>query len=166
MTTTDMIEETIGSRIKSRRRGLGHSQAQLAASVGVSANAIRKWEHDAHTPKGRYLDGLAEALETTVAYLWGDVPDPGIDVAHSVTVVGSYDPDEPPVPAGLFKAVRILGNVTLAELDECREIYDPLRKRAGARGAYGWSVGAWIDVIEERRAERGKGKKGKAKRGE
>lgn len=42
---------TIGQRIAQRRKALGLSQEQLGAQLGVSRQAIYKWESDAALPE-------------------------------------------------------------------------------------------------------------------
>ena len=62
---------TKGNRIKSRRRELRLTQAQLAQIVGVSLMTIVRWEKGERTPDSAIMPRLAEALNTSVAYLMG-----------------------------------------------------------------------------------------------
>ncbi len=59
-------EETLGQRIAARRRELGFTQEDMAEGLGVSSQAVSKWENDVSCPDIKLLPGLAEMLETTV----------------------------------------------------------------------------------------------------
>ena len=57
---------TIGQRILALRRAAGMSQEALAAAVGVSRQALGKWEADQSLPGLDNLLALAEALSRKV----------------------------------------------------------------------------------------------------
>lgn len=61
-----------GSRLREQRELLKISQEWLADKVGVHVNTIRRWEQGKQSPDAKKLDILAEALNTTVAYLSGE----------------------------------------------------------------------------------------------
>lgn len=56
---------TIGTRIAAARRAAGLSQEALAGRVGVSRQAVAKWEADASLPGADNLQELARALGTS-----------------------------------------------------------------------------------------------------
>lgn len=60
---------SIGERISQLRQGAGISQQALAASLGVSRQAISKWENDQSAPDTIHLIHLSNALNTEVEYL-------------------------------------------------------------------------------------------------
>ena len=112
----------IGSFVAEARRQRGWTQEGLAARLGVSAQAVSKWETEQSMPDVGMLRPLAEALECTVDDLLGGDPAvlsrtsnelPGARVtsaAHAATkvVVRIEDPSEPKpivvtVPVGLLK---------------------------------------------------------------
>lgn len=66
-----MSNHTIGERIKSRRTGQGMTQDQLARSVGVTPQAVSKWEHDQSCPDISILPDLATVLDTSIDELLG-----------------------------------------------------------------------------------------------
>ncbi len=72
----------IGSRISSKRRALNMTQAVLAEKIGVSFQAVSSWERDEYLPDTEKLLDIAEALETTAAFLLGEdraeLPDWGL----------------------------------------------------------------------------------------
>lgn len=73
--------ERIGSRIKNKREGLGLAQLELALRVGTSASAINEYEHGKRRPSRNTLQRLADALDSTVAELRGEIPDSDVVVA-------------------------------------------------------------------------------------
>lgn len=57
-----MKNETLGDRIRLRRKSLQLTQKQLAQQVKVSHVAISQWEKEETLPRGENLLRLAEAL--------------------------------------------------------------------------------------------------------
>ena len=55
--------EQLGSRIAARRRVLGLTQGQVAVRMGVSPQAVSKWERGLACPDLVFLDDLAELLD-------------------------------------------------------------------------------------------------------
>lgn len=79
---------SFGSLVRSRRRALDLTQANLATRVGCSTAMIKKIEHDERRPSATMAERLAEALEvedrqraTFVATATGAIP-PGSTVAR------------------------------------------------------------------------------------
>ena len=60
---------SIGERISQLRCEQDMSQGQLAQALGVSRQAISKWENDQSSPDTIHLIKLADILETEVEYL-------------------------------------------------------------------------------------------------
>ena len=63
------MEETLGKRIVFHRKRLGLTQDALAELMGVTAQAVSKWENDQSSPDTIHLIQLADILDTEVAYL-------------------------------------------------------------------------------------------------
>ena len=57
--------DTIGTRISKRRKELGMTQEDLAVKLGVSAQAVSKWENDASCPDISLLPKLVKVLDIT-----------------------------------------------------------------------------------------------------
>ena len=57
---------SIGERIAELRKKQEMSQGQLADAMGVSRQAVSKWENDQTCPDISLLPALAEILETSV----------------------------------------------------------------------------------------------------
>lgn len=56
---------TIGSRIAQKRKALGLTQEALAAQLGISSQAVSKWENDISYPDIALLPALAKVLNCT-----------------------------------------------------------------------------------------------------
>ena len=59
----------IGQRIARRRKAVQITQSDLAARVGVSLHTVSGWERGEHLPDVAHLQKIAEALDTSVAFL-------------------------------------------------------------------------------------------------
>ena len=66
------MEQTLGKRIMQNRKRLGLTQEQLAESLGVTAQAVSKWENDQSCPDISMLPKLAQLFGTTVDALLGN----------------------------------------------------------------------------------------------
>ena len=60
---------SIGERITQLRNQKNMSQGQLAQTIGVSRQAISKWENDQSSPDTIHLIKLSDILDTEVEYL-------------------------------------------------------------------------------------------------
>lgn len=63
------MEQTIGKRIAEQRRSKGLTQDDIAERLGVSAQAVSKWENDISYPDISLLVPLAELLGVSVDQL-------------------------------------------------------------------------------------------------
>ena len=66
-----MNNKTIGDRIKFHRKRLGMTQEQLAERMGVSAQAVSKWENNLSCPDISVLPELAAIFGISVDELLG-----------------------------------------------------------------------------------------------
>ena len=64
-------KETLGTRIAALRKEKGLTQEQLAEKVGVSAQAVSKWENDVSCPDITLLPLLADLFGVSVDELLG-----------------------------------------------------------------------------------------------
>ena len=60
---------TIADRIQSLRRARGMSQEELADAVGVSRQAVSKWESEQATPDIGKIMAMSDIFEVTTDYL-------------------------------------------------------------------------------------------------
>ena len=71
------MEQTLGKRIVQHRKRLGLTQDQLAEQLGVTAQAVSKWENDQSCPDIAMLPKLSEIFGiTTDALLGREAPKP------------------------------------------------------------------------------------------
>ena len=68
------MEQTIGKRIAHHRKALGLTQDALAEKLGVTAQAVSKWENDQSCPDISMLPRLAEIFGVTTDALLGVEP--------------------------------------------------------------------------------------------
>ena len=87
------MEQTLGKRIIENRKRLGLTQDRLAEQLGVTAQAVSKWENDQSCPDITMLPKLAEIFGISTDELLGikkvhqaevisEKPDAGIQVNH------------------------------------------------------------------------------------
>jgi transcriptional regulator with XRE-family HTH domain len=65
----------LARRIAEARRDAGLTQADLAATMGVSVAAVQTWEQGTFTPRPKRLHALAEALGKPVEWFVSEAPD-------------------------------------------------------------------------------------------
>ena len=63
------MDTTLGKRMINNRKKLGLTQDKLAEALGVTAQAVSKWENDLSSPDTIHLIQIAEILDTEVEYL-------------------------------------------------------------------------------------------------
>ncbi len=85
---------TIGQRISELRRNHGYSQEYVAEQLGVSRQAVSKWETDTSAPDTYNLIGLAQLFGVSVEFIAvgkkdesGDTVDQGATTASNPIVV-------------------------------------------------------------------------------
>lgn len=85
------MEQTIGKRIVANRKRLGLTQDQLAEKVGVTAQAVSKWENDQSCPDIATLPKLANIFGITTDALLGMESN---DVVHEAEVMDEENEPE------------------------------------------------------------------------
>lgn len=110
---------TLGKRIAFHRKRMGMTQEQLAERVGVSPQAVSKWEHDLSCPDISTLPTLAEIFGVTTDELLGNAS--AKQSVHAAEVVNKKDSERHVeinvgTRAGLWFAIYILfiGSLFLA----------------------------------------------------
>lgn len=64
----------VGKRIKSRMKKLGYTQSDIVSMTGASTGAVSLWVNGGSKPQERYLNRLADILETEAKWLLeGDI---------------------------------------------------------------------------------------------
>lgn len=65
-----MALQGIGNRIKAIRQDRGFTQKQLAGLLGVTEQAVSKWERETSYPDISMLNGISEVLDCSLDYLF------------------------------------------------------------------------------------------------
>nr|BDD44139.1 hypothetical protein 11 [bacterium] len=100
-----------GLRVKASREAKGLSQTDLAAMIGVSPQAVQKWESGVNEARGHRLSTLAQALEVSKEFLKGE----------------EAQREEPRAKSILTKSWNVV-NELQSNIDICREKLDALEK--------------------------------------
>lgn len=108
-----MKNMTVGDRIKFHRKRLGMTQGQLADRMGVSPQAVSKWEYNLSCPDISVLPELASVFGITVDELLGkeaaaDIP------AREAEIVEDEEEEEHGPPRYVFRWESKLGSVLFA----------------------------------------------------
>lgn len=109
-----MEELTMGARISARRKDKGLTQEALANILGVSNQAVSKWESDACCPDIALLPQLVDALEMTFDELFGreskETSTEKADADGQVLPIAAELPweDDDSIHAVLFQGHRLL----------------------------------------------------------
>ena len=85
------MEQTLGKRIMQHRKRLGMTQDQLAERLGVTAQAVSKWENDQSCPDISIIPKLAGIFGITTDALLGSAPD---EPAREAEVVDPHEEEE------------------------------------------------------------------------
>ena len=85
------MEQTLGKRIMQCRKRLGLTQDQLAEKLGVTAQAVSKWENNQSCPDISILPKLASILGISTDALLGNETDTTVHVAE---VVGENEQEQ------------------------------------------------------------------------
>ena len=72
------MESTLGKRISEQRKKLSLTQEELAEKLGVSAQAVSKWENDVSCPDILLLPEIAKLFGVTVDALLSGKAEPEI----------------------------------------------------------------------------------------
>ena len=101
-----MQEQTLGRRIQEARKAAGLSQESLGERLGVSRQAVSKWESDASVPDLENLIAMSRIFGVTIGTLLGVEPE-----AEEPT-----EEDSPEAPGGEATSPTPAGELTDREL--------------------------------------------------
>jgi transcriptional regulator with XRE-family HTH domain len=71
----NLVDLRVGDRVRARRHALGMSQAELADSVCISIQQIRKYETGANRISASRLQDIAKVLNVLVSSFFEDAPE-------------------------------------------------------------------------------------------
>lgn len=85
------MEMSLGKKLAALRREHGFTQDTVAERLGVSPQAVSKWENDSSCPDVMLLPQIAKLYGTTIDTLLNDKPEP---VASIVPIEQRKNPDD------------------------------------------------------------------------
>lgn len=112
------VNESMGAIIARKRKELGLTQEQLAGELGISYQAVSKWENELSSPDISTLPLLADLFDITIDELFGRVPTkaepeqaliPAAEPVYSAGVELPWEDDDT-LRAVLFKGQRLVGH--------------------------------------------------------
>ena len=59
------MADNIAASLRAARQAWGHSQAEAARAMGVSVDALRKWEQGTRIPTGLYRRAVQDYINQT-----------------------------------------------------------------------------------------------------
>ena len=130
------MKMTIGEKIKWMRNDKEMSQAELADALGVSRQAVTKWESDAGIPEVENIISLAKLFGTTVdALVMNDAPCYSSFIQYDIDSHMDFEIES--VPAKSFsiegwdsEKIRVeLNSDTITDLDSDLKVTIESRKR-------------------------------------
>ena len=98
---------TLGQRISDHRKALGISQEELGARLGVSRQAVSKWETGAAVPDMENLLALAREFGVSVAELTA-TPEPPAETGGTAPAAGDIGTESPPRRRGWWIALVLV----------------------------------------------------------
>ena len=124
-----MQEQTLGRRIQEARKAAGLSQESLGERLGVSRQAVSKWEADAAVPELENLIAMSRIFGVTIGALLGVEP-----AAEEPT-----EEDSPEAPGGESGDAAPDRELTDRELAAVEAIVQKYLEAAQAAGQPRWS---------------------------
>ena len=92
------MDQTLGKRIAANRKSLGLTQEQLAEKLGVTAQAVSKWENDQSCPDISILPRLAQVFGISTDALLGC--EEKEKIVHEAQVVEEDEPEGVHIQSG------------------------------------------------------------------
>ncbi len=143
------MEQTLGSRISALRKSKGVTQDQLAEAMGVSPQAVSKWENDISCPDISMLPQLADYFQVSIdemlrgerAFVPQVLPEekrkPLEQMLLKIRVVDGEDKINVNLPMGLVKVGLQMDAMTKLTGDAVKEIDFDAILRMAEQGAVG-----------------------------
>lgn len=120
-----MNEQTLGQRIAAERKKLGLSQEALGEKMGVSRQAISKWESDGAVPEIEKLIAMSKLFGVSLGWLLGveevNAPQPTNLSEAQMALIRRMIPQQPQprklsslIAAGLSAAALVVATIALS----------------------------------------------------
>ena len=87
--------------LRAMRKAAGLSMAELGKRLGVSAQAVARWENGTAWPSAWHIPRIAEILGCSMAQLYARPKDPDVpELSPEEEEYGAEDPEAPEGPGG------------------------------------------------------------------
>jgi len=132
-----MTEMTLGKKIKEARVKAGYTQEQFAQMLGVSRQAVTKWEADRGIPDVENLKTIGKLLGISVDYLLDDGTELDLSVTREAVDLAGYEGSK------FDKKVKVL--LERFPNAECHTLWSE-KKLSGAEKVLDGAIGLLTDL--------------------
>ena len=141
------MDMTIGKRIAQLRREKGLTQEELANRMGVSPQAVSKWENDQTCPDISALPGLSKLLGVTVDELLGC--EPKMPAARCLPPQERKDPKDMMlrIIVGSTQGDKIRVNLPIALVEAAMEIGMEIPQVTGSAAMEGVDLKKVLELV-------------------
>lgn len=87
----DLIDQSVGERIRARRRQLRLSQTKLGEAIGVSFQQIQKYEKGANRISASKLNQIGRVLGVAPGYFYGGEGQAGLSEKEQQALLGNRE---------------------------------------------------------------------------
>lgn len=129
---------TLAEKILMLRKQRALSQEELAEKLGVSRQAVSRWENGSALPDASNLLQLSRLFGVTADYLLGSEPDQA-DIPAAAPPVRPVR-DIKRAAAGIVAAAGLLGNLVIYILSRMVEVMVPAKTLRDGEWIYTWSA--------------------------
>ena len=137
----------LGTNISERRKALGMTQEELASNLGVSPQAVSKWENNLSCPDISLLPAIAKIFGTSVDDLLG-VAAATEKVSDSKTYTEPEIVDEEPVFTGKKASTLLITTEKNGKVSNVRIPLTVVRFGLNLGSVFGGLTGAQASTIE------------------
>ena len=116
-----MNDQELGAHIAQYRKAAAMTQEQLATELGITPQAVSKWETGLSLPDILLLPRLAELFEVSIDMLFGiEKPEP--EAGDSIVEGLPWDNDPRSLHAVLYAGHRMIGEQEISKSGEAKRI--------------------------------------------
>ena len=127
--------ETIGDRIKSKRKEAGMTQLELASKLNVTDRAVSKWEQNEGNPDISILPRIADLFNVTLDYLMTGVePKKEVIIMSKIELCAKNDDSSmiKSLPSNVDENGKLCGDVDFADLEGTASAATPVPGGVGS----------------------------------
>lgn len=137
----------LGNKISEKRKAKGMTQEELATGLGVSPQAVSKWENNLSCPDISLLPAIARIFGTSVDDLLGDAPATEI-IAEAIPYTESESTYEEPVFTGKKATTLLITTERNGKVSNVRFPLTVMRFGLNLGSTFGGLTGSQASTIE------------------